>query len=67
MQNKLSTFPAGVMEMMSVWQVGDLELTTSASFPLGTLRSLCIVGFVVVADVWIGWFESMMKQFLFSF
>lgn len=43
------------MEMMSLWQVGDLGLMTSASFPLGTLWILGVVGFVVVADLWIGW------------
>lgn len=32
-----TTFQVGVMEMMSLWQVGDLGLMTSASFPLGTL------------------------------
>lgn len=41
------------MGMMSVWQVGGLELMTSASRPRGILCNLGVVGFVVVADVWL--------------
>lgn len=44
---------AGVLEVISVWQVGALELEKRPSCPLGLFYNLSLAGFSVVAIVWL--------------